>query len=319
VNWYYSTAAPPTDFAGPVPLRAAVATPSHGQPAASASLTSVKTREDQPKNAPTTLPPSTQAQIAAASTTASLALPVPARPVAEKVLAPDLIAEAKALIAGCKRQYQSLNDYTCTFFKRERLADGRMTGQHVMRMKARTHPSSVYFKFLKPNAGREAIYVAGRNGGKALVHDVGIGKLLAGTLKLDPRSTMAMEDCRHPITDAGLGHMIDEIADRWEIEMTPGETQVVIHHNAKVGDRTCTMIESIHPDYHPDYMFHMVKVYIDQELNLPIRFEAYEWPPHKGAEPVLVEEYTYMDLKTNQGLTDRDFNPNNPAYSFGRF
>ena len=263
------------------------------------------------------LPPSTQAQIAAASAAASVALPV-AKPKAEPV-APDSISEAKQMIAECKRQYQALSDYTCTFFKRERLSDGRMTRQNVMLMKARTQPSSVYFKFLKPNAGREAIFVDGQNGGKALVHDVGIGKLLAGTLKLDPRSSMAMDDCRHPITEAGLGHMIDEITERWAIELKPGESEVTIHHNAQVGTRTCTMIESKHPEYHPDYLFHMVKVYIDQEQNLPIRFEAYDWPRQKGAEPELVEEYTYMNLKTDVGFSDQDFDPSNAAYSFGRF
>lgn len=319
-SWYYSTAAPPADYPGPVPLRAAVATPEKGShPAASTTLASARQSVERPEAALTSVPPSTPAQLAAASTAASLALPVPARPVAADSADADRIAEAKKMIAECKQRYESLDDYTCTFFKRERLADGQLTGQHVMKMKARTQPSSVYFKFLKPKAGREAIYVAGHNGGKALVHDVGIGKLLAGTLKLDPRSSMAMEDCRHPITDAGLGHMIDEIAERWDIELKPGESRVTIHHNAKVGSRACTMIESEHPKYHPDFMFHLVKVYIDHDLGLPIRFEAYGWPHHEGGEPILLEEYTYTDLKTDVGLTARDFDPSNSAYSFGRF
>jgi len=40
---------------------------------------------------------------------------------------------------------------------------------------------------------------------------------------------------------------------------------------------------------------------------------------HPGAAPELVEEYTYLDLRTDVGLTDRDFDPRNAAYSFGRF
>ncbi|HEU5117556.1 MAG TPA: DUF1571 domain-containing protein [Isosphaeraceae bacterium] len=308
-TWYYSTAAPPQDCSGPVPLRTVLPSQAESHPQASARLASAR-----PEPSATSLPPSAQTQIAAASAAASVALPISrTRP------EPDTIAEAKKMIAECKRQYQALSDYTCTFFKRERLSDGRMTRQNVMLMKARTEPASVYFKFLKPNAGREAIFVSGQNGGKALVHDVGIGKLLAGTLKLDPRSSMAMDGCRHPITEAGLGHMIDEITERWAIELKPGECEVTIHHNAQVGTRTCTMIESKHPEYHPDYLFHMVKVYIDQEQNLPIRFEAYDWPRQHGAEPELVEEYTYMNLKTDVGFSDQDFDPNNSAYSFGRF
>ena len=66
-------------------------------------------------------------------------------------------------------------------------------------------------------------------------------------------------------------------------------------------------------------MFHKVLLFIDREHGLPIRFEAYDWPRSPGAAPDLIEEYTYNDLKTNVGLTDRDFDPNNASYSFGRF
>jgi len=116
----------------------------------------------------------------------------------------DLITQAKKIMADCQARYARIQDYTCTFYKRERLVDGHLTTQNTMHMKHRTRPNSIYFKFVKPTPGREAIFVEGRNGGKAYVHDVGIGKLLAGTLSLDPRGSTAMEGCRHPITDAGI-------------------------------------------------------------------------------------------------------------------
>jgi hypothetical protein len=58
---------------------------------------------------------------------------------------------------------------------------------------------------------------------------------------------------------------------------------------------------------------------IDKELNLPIRFEAYDWPARPGHEPLLMEEYTYSNLRLNVGLKERDFDPNNTQYSYGRF
>jgi hypothetical protein len=233
----------------------------------------------------------------------------------------DPIARARRIIDESRARFEAeVRDYTCVFFKRERI-DGRMTDQYVMMMKARPNPKSVYFKFLKPDAraGREAIFVAGRNNGRALVHDVGFGKLLAGTLALDPLSRRAMEDCRHPITSAGIGHLLDTIAERWAVELTPGESVVEIRPTARVGDRPCLLIVSTHPERRPGFLFHRVKVYIDQELGLPIRFEAYDWPDAPGQPAPLVEEYTYMQIQLNVGLTDRDFDPANSAYSFGRF
>jgi hypothetical protein len=210
-----------------------------------------------------------------------------------------------------------VRDYTCTFVKRERI-DGRLTPQHIMAMKARTNPNSVYFRFHQPNHGREAIYVHGRNDGRIVAHDVGITKFLAGTMHLDPRGSMAMEDNRHPVTEAGIGTLIDTVAKRWAVELTPGESQLTFHDDVRVGNRQCMLIESIHPQRSASFLFHKVKLYIDQEHGLPIRFEAYDWPRHAGGSAELVEEYSYLDLKLNVGLHDHDFDPANKQYSFGR-
>src|SRR5262249_46466638 len=152
-----------------------------------------------------------------------------------------------------------------------------------------------------------------------LAHDVGLGRMVAGTLALDPRGSRAMEGCLHPITDAGIGHLIDTVSDRWNAEMKHGETEVAIHPSVRVGTRPCTMIESTHPHRNSRSLFYRVKLYIDHEHGVPIRFEAFDWPRRAGENPELVEEYTYTNLHLNVGLQDRDFDPANKQYSFGRF
>lgn len=313
---FYSTAAPPRDFLGPIPVQLAMADASERTPAPEAEPPAA----EPPTSAPPAGPPARAVTRLASSTEGA------ARPAAEPELAPkvkppvpeDPTVQAKRAIAEARRRFAAVRDYSCTFFKRERIG-GRMTPQYVMTMKARTRPFSIYFKFLEPNAGREAIFVHGRNADRIMVHDVGIGKLLAGTLDLDPRGDRAMEDNRHPITEAGLGHLIETVYQRWNAEMKPGETKVTIAHGATIGNRRCTMIESMHPRRHPSYMFHKVKLYIDQEHGLPIRFEAYDWPRRAGQPAELVEEYTYHNLRINPGLSERDFDPGNAQYSFGRF
>jgi hypothetical protein len=79
------------------------------------------------------------------------------------------------------------------------------------------------------------------------------------------------------------------------------------------------MIESIHPHRQARFFFHKVRVFIDSELNLPIRFEGYDWPKRPGTPAELVEEYSYIDLKLNVGLGEIDFDTANREYSFGRF
>ncbi len=259
-------------------------------------------------------PPDEMPRVASRSNTASR----PSASVPGTVGQLESIAKAKRMIAECQSTLDGVKDYTCTFHKRERI-NGRVTSPHVMVLKARSSPQSFYFKYQRPRTGREAIYVAGRNKGKVLAHDVGLGKLLAGTLHLDPLGSMAMDDNLHPITEAGLAHLIKTVSDRWAAELKPEDSVIRFHPSMQIGPRVCTMIESVHPEKRPSFMFHMVRVYVDHELGLPIRFESYDWPKRPGAAPELVEEYTYVDLKINVGLTDLDFDPANTAYAFGRF
>jgi hypothetical protein len=260
-------------------------------------------------------------QVASRSSTLStttVARPPAASTAEAASTAAEAVANATKAIGDCKLRFAQVRDYTCTFHKRERL-DGKLTTPNVMLMKARANPTSIYFKFQRPNKGREAIYVAGRNGGKLLAHDVGIGKFLAGTMSLDPRGPLAMEDCLHPITEAGIGALIDMVSKHWSAELTQEESRLTFHPDMRIGTRSCTMIESVHPTRQPNFLFHKARLYIDHEHGLPIRFEGYDWPKTTGAVAELLEEYTYTDLRLNVGLTDKDFDPNNRLYSFGRF
>ena len=174
------------------------------------------------------------------------ALSKPADPSATIVEEPPT-ARALRLITACQSRFESVTDYTCTFYKRERI-NGRLTPLYVMAMKARTKPKSIYFKFADPYKGREAIFVEGQNGGKILAHDVGFTKFLAGTLELEPSSSRAMEDNRHPITEAGIGALIDTVARRWAAELSSDESVIVFDSDMTIGPRHCQLIEV---DSHP--------------------------------------------------------------------
>ncbi|MDR3633673.1 MAG: DUF1571 domain-containing protein [Isosphaeraceae bacterium] len=320
---YYSTAEPPRDFRGPLPTWLAMGDLEPSKLPEDRALESLKNATEPPKNveeaprvastAGNALKLPEAARAPARASLASTTEPVTAQPVAEHP-----VVQAKKAILACQERYRQVQDYTCTFIKRERI-DGRLLPAHQMQMKARSQPLSIYFKFHTPNKGREAIYVAGRHGGKVLAHDVGFGKFLAGTLKLDPKGSMAMEDNRHPVTEAGIGGLIDTVAKHWAVELTPEESVIRFQHNLQIDGRPCTMIESTHPRRHPGFLYYTVKLYIDHELGLPVRFEAYDWPKHPGGTPELAEEYTYLKLRTNVGLGDRDFDAANPQYAFGRF
>ena len=76
------------------------------------------------------------------------------------------------------------------------------------------------------------------------------------------------------------------------------------------------MLQVKHPQQDPKYDFYIAQIFIDDDLNLPIRYAAYGWPQTAKERPPVLEEYTYLNLKLNVGLTDEDFNPQNKSYGF---
>ncbi len=210
-----------------------------------------------------------------------------------------------------------IEDYSCTLVKRERI-DGELRDHEWMYVKIRHRPFSIYTRFLKPKEleGREAIYVEGRNDGKIQAHTTGRLWKLIGTVSLSPTSPIAMKGNRYPITEMGMLNLTERLIEVGLQDCQYGECDVKVIENAKINKRPCTCIQVVHPVPRRNFLFHMARIYVDNELNLPTRYEAYDWPEEEGGEPVLTEEYTYLNIKINQGFTDKDFDPKNPEYSY---
>ena len=212
----------------------------------------------------------------------------------------------------------NIKDYSCTMVKRERI-DGKLGEHQYMFAKVRRAPFSVYLYFLGPEdvKGQEVIYVDGKNDNNMLAHAGGGVRAMVGTVSLKPQSMLAMAGNRYPITEFGVERLAERLVEVAEHDKNFGECEVNFFPNAKVNGRICTCVQVVHPVPRRNFRFHLARVFIDDELLIPVRYEAYDWPHEAGGQPVLMEEYTYMNVKTNQGLTDADFDPANPSYKFG--
>ncbi|HEY5315846.1 MAG TPA: DUF1571 domain-containing protein [Pirellulales bacterium] len=214
-------------------------------------------------------------------------------------------------------EIDKIQDYSATLVKRERI-DGVLNEHEYMFVKVRNKPFSVYMYFLGPARvkGQEALYEAGANDGNMLAHPNGLRHKLIGTVRLKPDSMLAMAGNRYPITQLGIRRLTERLIEVGEQDMKYGECEVKMLEGAKINGRQCTCIQVVHPKARPYFLFNMARIYVDNELNVPIRYEAYEWPKEPGGEPQLTEEYTYLNLKLNNGFKDQDFDPKNPNYQF---
>lgn len=223
---------------------------------------------------------------------------------------------ALQLIYQCRSQFARAQDYTARFLKRERL-DGELSEINHIELKVRQRPFSVYMRWVQPNEGREVLYVAGQRAGKLLAHDTGVTRFLTGTMELDPTGSLAMRTSRHPITEAGIGNLIERIVVGWQEDRQRGNTDAKILHGAQVQDRKCLCVQTRHPAYDARLQAHRLRLFIDEQLMVPIRIELYDWPRRGGSpEGELIEEYTYLNLRLNPRLTDLDFRRENPSYAF---
>ena len=214
------------------------------------------------------------------------------------------------------RVVAEIKDYTAIMTKQENI-NGELQEAQVMELKFRQEPFSVYLKFRYPRKinGQQAIFVRGKNDDKVMGHGVGVQRAF-GTHKLDPEGFIAMQGNKYPITDMGVLNLVDKLLEVGRRDAKFGECEVGYYEDVKVGDRNCTLIEVMHPVPRKSFQFHIARIYVDKELNLPIRYESYDWPKKEGEEPMLIEAYTYQNLRINVGLTDKDFDHKNPAYNY---
>jgi hypothetical protein len=97
----------------------------------------------------------------------------------------------------------------------------------------------------------------------------------------------------------------------WDIAKATGQSMYVILH----ANRARKWRQADHPEpgdavIVPDYYAGRLVLWIDSELELPLQIDLYD---HEGK---LYEHYEHHDLEVNVGLTDADFDPENPAYRF---
>jgi hypothetical protein len=221
---------------------------------------------------------------------------------------------------------KNLTDYEATLTTRERIGN-KLSDPKTMFVRIREQkeqdgkivtPLSVYLRFTAPGSvqGQEALWVESQNNNKLLGHQGGTLGRFTPAIWLDPKGPIAMQGSRYPISEIGITNLVTKLIEKGERDRKRDEVEVRFDEKAKVAGRPATLIEVKHPKPRPYFDFYIARIYIDQELKLPVRYAAYSWPQDGGQEPQLLEEYTYTNVKPNVGLTDKDFNEYNKAYGF---
>jgi hypothetical protein len=109
-----------------------------------------------------------------------------------------------------------------------------------------------------------------------------------------------MSDSRHPITEVGIGHIIDEVSRATKTPQVAGKPPV---------DDTLDGARVVRFDFDGPAdakLFGVegarrVSVWVDTALKLPVKAEVVD------AEGRMLERHRFTDVKLNVGLTDQTF------------
>jgi outer membrane lipoprotein-sorting protein len=195
--------------------------------------------------------------------------------------------------------YAAVRDYTATYEKRERAID-------------RGEPQTIRLSFRKPldvrldwldDKGRvdqTAVYRQGMNDGKLVARRSGMLGSMVGTVRLDPHDKRALEDSRHPITEVGLGYIIDRLAR----DLRDGRVTSRPVVEDTVDGRPAWRFQLDAPPGVPLFGIAGAAraiVWVDRALTLPVKVEILD------AAGAMIERHHFKNLRVNVGLTDAVF------------
>ncbi len=230
-------------------------------------------------------------------------LPLPARGADQN--------EIMQMLYKAKEFYGTVRDYQCVFHKQERM-NGKLKPEETILFKFQK-PFKVYMKWLKhPNKDRELLFVPGKYDSKLKVHLGGLISLILPSITIAPDAPQVLKNSRHPITNAGMGNLLDSLIDQFELAQQQGDLHVTMHGHETIEGTDCIKVERVLPK-DKGYYCHRLMLYLNAENHTPVKVMVYDW------DDKLIENYTLSNIQWNVGFTDEDFDSKNRDYAFGIF
>lgn len=224
----------------------------------------------------------------------------------------------------------NVNNYTARLVKQEQDRSGTLQPESEIFLKVQTRhqlgsngdPLKVYMRFDSPEnvQGREVIWVENQNDGKLLVREAGmLGGMM--TVPLAPDNFLAMRGQRYPITEIGLTRLLEKLIERGEADREDPNVQVMLDESYTFeGKPHWRLSLSRSKPSGRDNDFSKAELVIDRERHVVVHFSSMGWPNSERPDelPDVIESYTYHELKFNVGLSDIDFDTQNPDYTFAK-
>lgn len=210
------------------------------------------------------------------------------------------------LIQSLEESYTRVNDYTCKFYKKVFINGEYCENDNIITKFKK--PNNYYMKWTEGDKkGTEVIYAGKKYNNNLRVHPGGIISFI--DLEIDPKGSIAMKENLHSIYESDIGFIISLINRNYYKAKKNSEGNTLFVKDTILDGRNMQIYKAVFPK-EKDYYCHIIYVYIDINLNLPVMLIAYD------KNNKMFEKYYYKDLKVNVGLKDIDFDADNPEYEY---
>ena len=206
--------------------------------------------------------------------------------------------EPQEIMQRMASAYDSIRDYTALFLKRERIK-GVLLPLEIIELRFQA-PFKVYMAWRQPHAGRVIVYIEGVNDDKILVNPGGALRFLR--LKLEPTSTLAMQNTHHTIHEVGLQKTIALLEREYERGRQEGQVTLTSQGYDEVADRQAYHLTLVcHADKAAGYYAQRGEIWVDTAHFLPIKLAPYDVDHQPYAY------YEYRSLRLDPGLGPEAF------------
>jgi len=238
--------------------------------------------------------------------------PAPVPPSAAPVSTPQpTVSDVRRLYQAAAERCAGMDSYIARLRRRE-VVNGKLNPEEVALFKFRREPWSVYFKWIGTEGkDREAVYVKGKYEGK--LHTLlAAGDMLlmpAGTVfALDPHSPHVLRHSRHPITEAGIGSLVQRFGQLVQAEESH-KSNPLLYLGPQQRPEYAGALEAVEQTIQPRAETHLLAGgrrwwFFDPANGLPVLVITHD---EAGKE---VEYYCYDRIQFPVKLDDDDFNPN---------
>ncbi len=220
------------------------------------------------------------------------------------------------------RFLHGVTDYTAQLQKQEMIGS-ELLDEQILSIKCRHNPFSVYLHWDSDDVGREVIYVDGKNNGNLIAHDGG-WKSRIPAFSLSPVGSMAMQDTRYPVTEAGILGLIEVMLGihRQDLKLANVDS-CKIDELQQFDGRPCDQFTTIYKSFDTSPIYRKSITWIDREWSVPVRSRHFKWPragtvlaENELDDATLLESYSFSKVKMKCNLTDYDFDWTNKDYHF---